>query len=199
MWLDWFPCWATLILWFKYNLILMAYNQCITFDLVTAKSFTPFIIFHKKGPLVWPCYICILIQSELVYCYTILSSLSVLTFIPQTFWIMFDSKENKTQNENTWKTMEQDSEGATSVADYCWITPAHPISLVCSWLRTTLKMMPLTCPHNHTLSMGLYKLGKRKLLALSFWLYWALYRWWKINVCLSVRQSRRLQSDTKLD
>lgn len=43
-------------------------------------------------------------------------------------------------------------------------TPTQPISLVCSWLKTTLKLISLTCPHNRTLSMGPYKPARRNEL-----------------------------------
>lgn len=40
-------------------------------------------------------------------------------------------------------------------------TPTQPISLVGLWLKTTLELIPLPCPHNHTLSAGPRQLAWR--------------------------------------
>lgn len=52
------------------------------------------------------------------------------------------------------KLKEAAKEGLDVMQFIAGETPTQPISLVCSWLKTTLELIPLTCPHNHALSTG---------------------------------------------
>lgn len=90
-------------------------------------------------------------------------SFSVHIFLKKHFWQIFlnlhngasaDSGMGTTHFKENNNLKEAAKDGLDVMLFIAGETPTQPISLVCSWLKTTLERIPLTCPHNHTLSTG---------------------------------------------
>lgn len=65
---------------------------------------------------------------------------------------IYRQAQNKSKRRTNWRRRQK--EGLDVMQFIAGETPTQPISLVCSWLKTTLELIPLTCSHNHALSTG---------------------------------------------